>query len=242
MNDRFPQLFWGLVAVTIGFIIMGVLVAGGIIEAKRGNDMITVTGSARKTVKSDYATWGVTVWCLHAETPPYDCAKKRGQRIREFLKSRHVADSSITEGPIRVEQMFQHDRMKGASEFFGFKCIQRFEIHSSLVDSVDKISKDIAELIPELVEMSSETPQYFYTKLADMRVALLAEATKDPKTRAEMIAGSAGGKVSSIRTAKAGVIQVTAPNSREVRDYGSYDVSTIDKDVTAVITVSFAVE
>lgn len=242
MNDRFPQLFWGLIAVTLGFVIMGVIVAGGINKAKRSNDTITVTGSARQTVKSDYATWGVTVWCLHPDTPPYDCAKKRGQRVREFLKAHHVPDSSITEAPIRVEQMFQPDRMKGSNEFFGFKCVQRFEVHTSQVDSVDKLVWDMSILIPELVEMNSEAPQYYYTKLADLRVQLLAEATKDAKTRAESIAQSAGGKVRTVRSARMGVFQITAPNSRDVRDYGTYDTSTIDKDITSVVTVSFAVE
>ncbi len=242
MSDRFPQLFWGLLALTLGLIVMGLIVSAGINQAKRSNDIISVTGSARQTVKSDYVTWGVSVWCLNKEAPPYDCAKKRGERIREFLKSHHVADSSITEGAIRVEQMFQPDRMKGTSEFFGFKCVQRFEVHTSLVDSVDKLSKDISALIPELVEMTSEQPQYFYSKLSEMRVSLLAEATKDAKTRAEMIAGSTGGKVGAIRNARMGVVQVTAPNSRDVRDYGSYDTSTLDKDITTVVTVSFAVE
>ena len=250
MNDRFPQLFWGLIAVMAGFIIMGVIVASGIIKAKRGNDTISVTGSARQTVKSDYATWGVSVWCLSADAPPYDCAKKRGQRIREFLNAHHVADSSITEGPIRVDQIFgqpsgapmKRAERGGGTEFIGFKCSQRLEVHTSLVDSVDKLVRDVSELIPDLIEMSSEAPQYFYTKLSDMRVSLLAEATKDAKTRAEMIAGSTGGKIGAIRNARMGVVQVTAPNSRDVRDYGVYDITTIDKDITAVVTVSFAVE
>ena len=39
-----------------------------------------------------------------------------------------------------------------------------------------------------------------------------------------------------------GVFQITAPNSRDVSDYGVYDTQTIDKDITSVVSVSFAVE
>ncbi len=91
--------------------------------------------------------------------------------------------------------MHQNDRMKGTNEFFGFKCVQRIEVHTSIVDSVDMLAKDISQLIPELVEISFEQPQYFYTQLAGLRVSLLAAATDDAKNRAEMIASSAGGKV-----------------------------------------------
>jgi hypothetical protein len=39
-----------------------------------------------------------------------------------------------------------------------------------------------------------------------------------------------------------GVMQITAPESTEVSDYGVFDTGTIEKDVTAVVNVSFAVK
>jgi hypothetical protein len=35
---------------------------------------------------------------------------------------------------------------------------------------------------------------------------------------------------------------VTAPNSTDVSDYGVYDTSTLRKDVTAVVNVTFALK
>ena len=43
-----------------------------------------------------------------------------------------------------------------------------------------------------------------------------------------------------LRSVDVGVFQVTSPNSTEVSDYGVYDTSTVDKDVTAVVNVSSA--
>jgi len=37
-----------------------------------------------------------------------------------------------------------------------------------------------------------------------------------------------------------GGFQVTSPNSTEVSDYGVYDTSTLGKDVTAVVNVTFS--
>jgi hypothetical protein len=42
-----------------------------------------------------------------------------------------------------------------------------------------------------------------------------------------------------LATAWAGVIQVLPPNSLDVSDYGSYDLSTKEKEVSATVTVSF---
>ncbi len=244
MHEKFPRYFFaGLTMIALSLVAVGAFTAQAIRDAKRANDIVTVTGSARKTVMSDYATWGVNVWCLNPTEPPFACTKQRGQRIVEFLKSHGVVDSSIIEGVIRVEQMFDRSGMKSrGQEFIGYQCVQRIEVHTNNVASLDKLVKDFAELIPELIEISSEAPQYYFTKLADLRISLLGDATMDAKARAEMIAGSAGGKVTTMRNAKMGVFQITAPNSRDVRDYGSYDTSTLEKDVTAVVTASFAVE
>jgi hypothetical protein len=40
----------------------------------------------------------------------------------------------------------------------------------------------------------------------------------------------------------AGVFQVTTPNSTRVEDYGVYDTSTLEKDATAVVNVTFALK
>jgi uncharacterized protein len=81
-----------------------------------------------------------------------------------------------------------------------------------------------------------------YTKLADLRPKLLADATKDALGRAKVLVDATGGKLGSLRDVNVGVFQITAPNSTEVSDYGVYDTTTLRKDVTAVVNVSFALK
>ena len=50
-----------------------------------------------------------------------------------------------------------------------------------------------------------------------------------------------GNSIGSVKSAKMGVLQITAADSTDVSDYGTYDTSTIEKDMTAVVNVSFAV-
>jgi hypothetical protein len=85
------------------------------------------------------------------------------------------------------------------------------------------------------------TVEYFYTKLSDLRVELLKEATKNAKERASAIAESTGSIIGRVRDASQGVFQVTGKNSIEVSDYGSYDTSAIEKKVTALVRASFEV-
>jgi len=60
--------------------------------------------------------------------------------------------------------------------------------------------------------------------------------------RARAIAWEAGVGIGAITNADTGTFQITAPNSTEASDTGSYDTRTIDKAITAVMAVTFRVE
>ena len=71
---------------------------------------------------------------------------------------------------------------------------------------------------------------------------MLAKATKDARIRAEAIAREAGSNVGAVKRVNTGVFQITVPNSTRVSSWGSYDTSTINKDITAVMGVTFGVK
>ena len=56
------------------------------------------------------------------------------------------------------------------------------------------------------------------------------------------IALQAGSEVGGLKKVNTGVFQITVPNSTRVSSWGSYDTSTIKKDITAVMGVTFAVK
>ena len=55
------------------------------------------------------------------------------------------------------------------------------------------------------------------------------------------IAFQAGSEVGGLKKVNTGVFQITVPNSTRVSSWGSYDTSTINKDITAVMGVTFEV-
>jgi uncharacterized protein len=85
-------------------------------------------------------------------------------------------------------------------------------------------------------------PEYHYTKLGDLKIEMLAEAAKDAKVRAQQIAQSTGSSIGSVRTARMGVLQITPADSNDVSDSGVNDTSSLDKDITAVVNVGFAID
>ncbi len=106
---------------------------------------------------------------------------------------------------------------------------------------IPQIARQSTELINQGIFIESSTPQYIYTKLGDLKIEMLAQAAKDAKVRAEQIANSTGNNIGAVRSAKMGVMQITAADSNEVSDYGLNDTSSFEKDITGVVNISFAI-
>ena len=90
--------------------------------------------------------------------------------------------------------------------------------------------------------LESEPPRYLYTKLADLKIEMLAEATRDATARARQIADNSGAKLGAIREARMGVMQINPVHSTAVSDSGNNDTSSLQKEITAVVTARFALD
>ena len=89
---------------------------------------------------------------------------------------------------------------------------------------------------------SYEQPQYHYSELANLKVKLLQSATTDARNRAKSMLKSNHNRLGKIRSAKMGVFQITPVDSNDVSDSGYNDLSSIEKKVTAVANVTFAIK
>jgi hypothetical protein len=120
--------------------------------------------------------------------------------------------------------------------------IQRFEIRSKDVDGISAIARSSTDLINEGIPFTSEPAEYLYTQLSQLRVEMISEATKDAKARGDAIVNVSGSRLGTIRKAETDVFQITARYSTEVSNSGSYNTTSIDKDIRAVVAITFAVE
>lgn len=240
MDNR--QLLYGLTALAIALGFGSCVVGRGLGQIRRPEEAITVTGSAKRPIRADFVVWRASVG-IQSPSITTAAGELRGEsnRVRAFLRANGVADSMLTIRPVEtyaVPELAETGRETG--RIIAYRLTQQFEIRSSNVNALTALSQKAAELMSEGVALSSQPPEYLYTRLADLRVSLIEEATRDAKARAEAIAKSTGNSVGSVRQARIGVFQITPRFSTEISDYGLNDVTAIEKDVTAVVHVTFA--
>ena len=92
------------------------------------------------------------------------------------------------------------------------------------------------------VEFYSSNPQYYYTKLSELKLEMIATATEDARLRADRIAENAGSDIGDLRNAQMGIFQIIGQNSNE--DYtwgGAFNTSSKMKTATITMKLKFGV-
>ncbi|MGH9946471.1 MAG: SIMPL domain-containing protein [Pyrinomonadaceae bacterium] len=241
--ERAPFWFNSGFALAVGLVLSSIIFGWFYASAKKGDDAITVTGSAKRRITSDLVVWSAGV---SAQSPQLADAYKQladsVPRIKQYLLSKGIPEDQMTVSSISSTTLKRRDSDGNeTSEVTGYSLSQQLEVRSSDVAKISQVAREATELINQGILIESSAPKYYYTKIGDLKIEMLGEAAKDAKERAVSIASSTGNSIGSVRSARMGVLQITAADSTDVSDYGVYDTSTIEKDMTAVVNVSFAV-
>lgn len=233
------------VCIAIATIVSTVIFSQGLMKImKFKTEMISVTGAAEKKIISDYMVWKLNFSRRDAQmTVAYNKVKTDLKVVQDYLTAKGIPTKDIIVSPITTEVLYKKNEKTGKdmNEIDGYKLSQEVEVRSSEVQNVTAISREATELINRDIELISNAPEYFYTKLAELKIEMLKEATKDAKSRAGEIAASSGNKIGVIRSAKMGVFQITPVNSYDVSDWGTNDTSSLEKKVNAVVKADFAI-
>lgn len=232
------------VALALGLIISSLIFGWFYSKSKKGDEAITVTGSAKRRISSDLVVWSAGV---SSQAPvladAYRQLSDNIPRIKEYLLSKGIPENQMTVSSISTTTLKARDEDGNETgEITGYALSQQIEVRSNDVQRIAQVARESTELINQGIIVESRSPQYYYTQIGDLKIEMLGEAAKDAKERAERIAASTGNSIGSVRSARMGVLQITAADSTDVSDYGVYDTSTIEKDMTAVVNVSFAVD
>ena len=238
------HLFNAGLALAIGLVVSSLVLGWSYTHGKKGDEAVTVTGSARKRIKSNLVVWSAGISSQAPQlSEAYRQLTENVPRIKQYLISKGIAENQMTVSAISSTTLHERDADgRESSEITGYSLRQQVEVRSNDVERVAQIAREATELIDQGILLESSPPQYSYTQLGDLKIEMLGEAAKDAKTRAEQIAASTGNKIGTLRSAKMGVMQITAADSTDVSDSGISDSSSIDKDMTAVVNISFAVE
>ncbi|MEI6264379.1 MAG: SIMPL domain-containing protein [Sphingobacteriia bacterium] len=229
-------------AIIIGFVILiGTIILGNAYKYKFiSNETIVVTGLAEKDFISDQIVWKGSFNRYGFDLKEaYSFIKSDEATIRSYLKEKGLPDSAVVFSAVDVQKNFSNESGPNGSYksvFTGYTLSGGVKVDSKNIVLVEKISREVTELLQKGIEFNSKKPAYYYSRLNELKIDLLAKAAEDGKLRAETIAKSSKVDLGSLKRATMGVFQITGKNDNEDFSYGG-SFNTSSKEKTASITL-----
>src|SRR5699024_2770101 len=208
MRRTLPTLIIGLA------VVLSAVVLGNKYNYKfRQQKTIAVTGSAKVNFTSDLIVWqGAYSRKANTLEDAYSALKTDEKKVRKFLSDKGLNPDKTVFSAVDISKDYEtkydnNGRMAG-QRFTGYTLTQKIKVQSDEIAKVEKISREITDLIQSGVEFNSSPPAYYYTKLSDLKIDLLSKASEDGRLRAETIAEKSDNKLGGLKSADMGVFQI----------------------------------
>ena len=234
--------------IALTAIVCAVVLGRSYTYKYRSQDTIVVTGLGETQFVSDLIVWsGELTTESPSVAPGYAQLESNKQKVQKYLTSKGIPAESIVFGFVNVDKQYESvynaNGNWAGQRFTGYRLRQRFTVESTDVEKVEVVSREISSLIAQGVSIEAYAPDYYYTKLDDVKMGLIETASADARTRAEKIADNAGTKIGRVASARMGVFQITGANSNEEFSAGgSFNTSSRTKKARITMRIEYRVK
>ena len=239
-------------------IVLGLLLAIGMasaafilgVQAKRavsGQQSITVKGLAEKPIKADSAEWTITIGVTNAtQAAALKNLETERKVIETFLTKQGLASESWSADVETIaphyEEIFVKDTPRQVQN--GFDAFQNIRVTSQDLAKITAANKAFLQLRAENHPVSAQAPNYLVGNLEAIKMSLIADATKNARSRATEFVKQDGVKVGVMKSASQGAFYILPVGGDAGDDsYGGiYDKSTINKIARVVVTIVYNID
>ena len=214
----------------------------------RAQDTVVVTGLGETEFASDLIVWSGAITAEAANAAAgYAQIETSKRKVQEYLAAKGIPAEAVVFDFVNVNKQFAPVYNAGGSwagqRFTGYELRQRFTVESKEVDKVEAVSREMSSLIAQGVSIEAYQPDYYYTRLDDVKLSLIERASADARTRAEKIAANAGAKIGKVRSARMGVFQITGANTNEEFSAGgSFNTSSRQKKARITLRIEYRIK
>jgi hypothetical protein len=226
------------------------------IKVKPEQRTIKVIGSAKKRIVSDLIEWEASLEARAPDrTAAYKLLREHSTKATAFLAAHGIPAADIQPQSTTFQEEFdvryEFKAVKGLKEPIreekrtskGFVTRQTILVRSAEVQKVERASREVTSLLEEGISITSAMPSYFYTRLGELKVEMLAAAGKDARARADNILKStSGARIRRLLDASMGIININPANSTETSAEGNNDRTSFEKDIITIVRAEYELE
>ena len=239
---------WKFAVLGLALVISAYTLARAYTYKYRAQNTIVVTGLGETEFSSDLIVWtgNITAESQNVEAG-YRQIEQSKQKVQRYLEQKGIPAEAVVFQFVNVDKQYTPNYTANGNwagqRFTGYELSQRFTIESTDVEAVESVSREISSLIAQGVSIQASAPDYYYTKLDDVKLTLIETASADARTRAQRIAENAGARLGGVASARMGVFQITGANSNEEFSAGgSFNTSSRNKKARITMRIEYRIK
>lgn len=238
------QLLIPAAVLALGMVLGGASLGAGFRAGRSADRYVTVKGAVEREVEANLAVWPLQlVTAADVLASAQTEARRRVELTRAFLSENGIEPEQITVQGFRVVDAEANPYQSGqvANRYV---ITQTLMVRSEDPQKVLAASQRIGDLVDSgVVLISGEEygpggPTFLFTKLNELKPAMLAEATSRAREAADQFASASGSKVGAIRRANQGVFEILPRDPVP----GQGEQNQLHKTVRVVATVEYLLE
>ncbi|MBD3636198.1 MAG: SIMPL domain-containing protein [Crocinitomicaceae bacterium] len=239
--------FWGTLAVSIAVVWAAYNLGNAYKDKNRVNDTVEVTGLGTQDFTSDLIVWSGSFSRQEMDLQSANAQLIKDRKyIKKYLSDQGIPEEEMVFNAINISKQFEYiydEEGNSHREFAGYLLSQTVKVESQEVDKVEKVAREVTDLINAGIEFNSYSPSYYYTGLEELKIEMIASATQNGRERAEKIAENSGATLGGLKSADMGLFHILGRNQNESYSWGgTFNTSSKYKTARVTMHLSFNID
>ncbi len=222
----------------VGLATMGLLLSEGIIKFRDMERVVSVKGLSERDMPADVAIWPIRFSEVSNDLSElYGSLESKNDKVNNFLRQQgfKVDEISVSVPAIqdRQAQGFSEEQVRNGR----YAGTSTLTVYSNDIEMVRKAMSNLAQLGQNGIAISGQDydvkTQFLFTKLNDIKPAMIEEATRNAREVAEKFAHDSGSKLGKIKRASQGQFSIddrdsNTPYIKKVRIVSTVEYYLVD--------------
>ena len=222
----------------VGLATMGLLLSEGIIKFRDMERVVSVKGLSERDMPADVAIWPIRFSEVSNDLSElYGSLESKNDKVNNFLRQQDfkVDETSVSVPAIqdRQAQGFSEEQVRNGR----YAGTSTLTVYSNDIEMVRKAMSNLAQLGQNGIAISGQDydvkTQFLFTKLNDIKPAMIEEATRNAREVAEKFAHDSGSKLGKIKRASQGQFSIddrdsNTPYIKKVRIVSTVEYYLVD--------------
>lgn len=231
MNSR-AALVLGL-ALAIGLIAAGYVLGRSALEYREYERTVTVKGLSEREYPADVVIWPIRFTAADNDLAGlYGALENDAGKIRAFLVDRGIAADAISSAPPAVTDKLAQQYGGNERAEFRYTATQTVTVYSAEVEAVRAVMIDLVALGKQGIALVGENyetqPEYLFTRLNEVKPAMIEEATRKAREVAAKFAADSSSTLGKIKQASQGQFSIEGRDKNNQHIKKVRVVSTIE--------------